>query len=154
VMTWRVGDRSFLVDGSGLLFAEVGDSSANGAASLPAITDGRAASVSLGVGDSLDAVDVDAATRLGSVRPDQIGSVARALRLSVSDEHGFVVWAEPDGWSAIFGFYTPSLRTPGLIPGQVNLLRALLDGREATVAEVILASDTDGTYIERPTPAP
>lgn len=154
VMVWQVGDRSFLVDGSGLLFAELADISTNEAVSLPAITDGRAGSLSLGVGESLDAIDVDAATRLGSVRPDQIGSVARALRLSVSDEHGFVVWAEPDGWSAIFGFYTPSLRTPELIPGQVNLLRTLLDGREATVAEVILASDTDGTYIGRPTPAP
>jgi hypothetical protein len=66
--------------------------------------------------------------------------------------HGFVVHADPDGWTAIFGFYTPSLRTPDLIPGQVNLLKSLLEGREATVDQVILASDTDGTYVARPTP--
>lgn len=153
VMTWRVGERSFLVDAGGLLFAEMGDVSGNEAALLPAIADGRAESQSLAVGDTLDPIDVDAATRLGSVRPDQIGSAARSLTLSVSDRNGFVVRAEPDGWTAIFGFYTPSLRTPDLIPGQVYLLRTLLEGREPAVDEVILASDTDGTYIARPTPA-
>jgi cell division septal protein FtsQ len=153
VMTWRVGERSFLVDGGGMLFAELGDSSTGEAALLPSIADGRAESQSLEVGDTLDPIDVDAATRLGSVRPDQIGSAARSLRISVGDQHGFVIRADPDGWTAIFGFYTPSLRTPDLIPGQVNLLRTLLDGQEAAVDEVILASDTDGTYIARPTPA-
>ena len=56
-------------------------------------------------------------------------------------------------WTAVFGFYTPSLRTTELIPGQVRLLRSLLDGREATVDRVILASDTDGTYIPKRDPA-
>jgi hypothetical protein len=154
VLTWRVGERSFLVDGGGMLFAELGDQATEDATLLPAVADLRAGSLSLEVGAALDPIDIDAATRLGSVRPDQIGSAAGSLRLSVSDEHGFVVHADPDGWTAIFGFYTPSLRTPDLIPGQVNLLRVLLEGREATVAEVILASDTDGTYVARPTPAP
>ncbi len=154
VLTWRVGERSFLVDGGGMLFAELGDQATEDAALLPAVADLRAGSLSLEVGAALDPIDIDAATRLGSVRSDQIGSAAGSLRLSVTDEHGFVVHADPDGWTAIFGFYTPSLRTPDLIPGQVNLLRVLLQGREATVAEVILASDTDGTYVARPTPAP
>lgn len=154
VMTWRVGDRSFLVDGAGMAFAELGDHSTDEASRLPAIADSRTASQSLAVGARLDPIDVDAATRLGSVRPDQVGSAARSLRVTVSDEHGYVVHADPDGWNAIFGFYTPSLRTPDLIPGQVNLLRALLEGREAAVAEVILASETDGTYIPRPTTVP
>jgi len=154
VMTWRVGERSFLVDGSGMLFAELGDRSTDEAALLPAIADLRAESSSLEVGAMVDPIDIDAATRLGSVGPEQIGSAARSLRVTVSDQHGFVVHADPDGWTAIFGFYTPSLRTPDLIPGQVNLLRALLEGREAAVDQVILASDTDGTYVARPTPVP
>jgi cell division septal protein FtsQ len=152
VMTWRVGERSFLVDGSGMLFAELGDRSTDEAALLPAIVDTRAESSSLEVGAALDPIDVDAATRLGSVRPGQLDSAARSLRVTVSHQHGYVVHADPDGWTAIFGFYTPSLRRPDLIPGQVNLLRALLEGREATVDQVILASDTDGTYVARPTP--
>jgi len=153
VMTWRVGDRAFLVDGGGLLFAELGDEPTGDAAGLPAIDDKREESMGLGVGDSLDPIDVDAATRLGSVRPDQIGSVARSLRVSISDQNGFVVRADPGGWTAIFGFYTPSLRTPDIIPGQVYLLGTLLEGRESGVDQLILASDTDGTYIARPTPA-
>ncbi|MEX2010897.1 MAG: FtsQ-type POTRA domain-containing protein [Chloroflexota bacterium] len=152
VMTWRVGERSFLADGSGMLFAELGDRSTEEAALLPAIVDLRAESASLEVGDPLDTIDIDAATRLGSVKPEQIGSAARSLRVTVSDQHGFVVHADPDGWTAIFGFYTPSLRTPDLIPGQVNLLRSLLEDRETAVDQVILASDTDGTFVARPTP--
>ena len=76
------------------------------------------------------------------------------LDVAVTDETGFVVTSNPAGWSAVFGFYTPSLRTPDLIPGQVRLLRSLLDGREAKVDRVILASDTDGTYLPKATPTP
>ena len=65
----------------------------------------------------------------------------------MTDENGFVVETRPKGWSAVFGFYTPSLRTTELIPGQVRLLRSLLVGREPLVDRVILASETDGTYI-------
>ena len=63
--------------------------------------------------------------------PDDVGSAADGLTVAVTDENGFVIRSRPAGWSAIFGFYTPSLRTPELIPGQVRLLRSLLIGREA-----------------------
>jgi hypothetical protein len=72
----------------------------------------------------------------------------------VTDENGYVLNTKPTGWSAVFGFYTPSLRTTELIPGQVRLLRSLLEGREPQVDRVILASDTDGTYVARSTPKP
>jgi hypothetical protein len=36
----------------------------------------------------------------------------------------------------------------------VRLLRSLLIGREPLVERVILASETDGTYVPRPTPEP
>ena len=55
----------------------------------------------------------------------------------------------------MFGFYTPSLRTTELIPGQVRLLRSLLIGREPLLERIILASETDGTYTTRsPAPGP
>ena len=76
------------------------------------------------------------------------------MRLTVSDQNGFVLRTGQDGWIAIFGFYTPTLRTPELIPGQVRLLRSLLIGREPLVERVILASETDGTYIPKATPLP
>ena len=43
-------------------------------------------------------------------------------------------------------------RTPALVPGQVQLLRGLLAGREAEIATVILADERDGTYIPKATP--
>ena len=100
----------------------------------------------------LDAVDLDAATRLASLVPADVGSSAVSLAVVVTDENGFVLDTRPKGWSAVFGFYTPSLRTTELIPGQVRLLRSLLAGREQLVDRVILASETDGTYTPRATP--
>ena len=76
------------------------------------------------------------------------------MAVQVTDPSGFVVRSGGNGWAAVFGFYTPSLRTPELIPGQVRLLRSLLIGREQLVDRVILASETDGTYIPKPTPKP
>jgi hypothetical protein len=60
----------------------------------------------------------------------------------------------PGTWSAVFGFYTPTLRTTELIPGQVRLLRSLLAGRETAVRKVILADDESGTYVPVETPKP
>lgn len=152
LLVWVVADRRYLVDGDGVLFADAdraGDTTA-----LPVMADQRAASASLGLGGRLDAVDLDAATRLGSIRPADVGSAAVSLSVGVTDENGFVLRAPAGGWVAVFGFYTPSLRTPALIPGQVRLLRSLLTGREAQVARVILASDTSGTFIPRPIEKP
>jgi cell division septal protein FtsQ len=153
ILVWGVGERRFLVDRDGVLFAELGPDSQEGA-TLPAMTDARAASAALGVGGRLDPLDLDAATRLGSVKPADVGSTASRLAVSVTDANGFVVTAMPSGWSAVFGFYTPSLRRPDLIAGQVRLLRSLLAGREPAVDRVILASDTSGTFIPRPSPTP
>ena len=60
----------------------------------------------------------------------------------------------PADWAATFGYYTQSLRTTELIPGQVRLLRSLLVGREGLIERIVLASETDGTYIPKPTPKP
>ena len=154
VVIWQVGERRLLAGGDGVLFARLGEVPPAGAADLPVVEDRRAEAISLGVGWRLDPVDFDAATRLAAVRPVDVGSVAPALSVSVTDDMGYVMTTGEGGWTAVFGFYTPSLRTPDLIPGQVRLLRSLLDGREATVERVILASETDGTYIPRATPAP
>lgn len=152
VLVWKVGARRYLADGAGDLFGRLGDDPPAQAADLPVIDDRRAASAGLSVGTRLDPQDVDAATRLASLVPGDVGSAATALQVRVTDENGFVVRADPQGWIAIFGFYTPSLRTTELIPGQVRLLRSLLIGREPLIARVILASATDGTYVPRPTP--
>jgi cell division septal protein FtsQ len=153
ILIWQVGRRRFLADAGGSLFARAPDPLPAGAAALPVVDDRRAASGLLDLGGTLDPVDLDAATRLASLRPADVGSGAVSLAVAVTDENGFVVGTRPEAWSAIFGFYTPSLRTTELIPDQVRLLRSLLAGREARVDRVVLASGTDGTYIARPTPS-
>ena len=122
------------------------------AAALPVIDDTRISSTVLGVGSRLDPVTLDAALRLGSLTPADVGSGARSLVLRVDDENGFTMRTQPGSWTAVFGFYTPTLRTTELVPGQVRLLRSLLAGREDRVERVILADDHSGTYVPLPTP--
>ena len=154
ILVWRIGERRYLVDPDGHLFALAGDHPPASVERLPVVVDERAASAGLSVGSTLGAVDLDAATRLGSLVPGDVGSQGARLETHVTDGSGFVVIGRPSGWRAVFGFYTASLRTPDLIPGQVRLLRSLLIGREPMVDRVILASETDGTYTTRSSPSP
>ena len=153
ILIWQVGERRYLADSDGVLFALLGKETPPGAAGLPVIEDRRAASAGLSVDQTLDTVDLDAATRLASLVPADVGSGAVSLAVTVNDDNGFVLETRPKGWSAVFGFYTPSLRTTELIPGQVRLLRSLLADREHLVERVILASETDGTYTPRASPS-
>lgn len=153
ILDWAVGDVRFLVDRTGVLFA-LAPADGTAAAGLPAITDSRATSAALAVGSRLDPVDLDAATRLGSLVPLDLESSATALVVAVTDANGFVVGTVPRSWIAVFGLYTPSLRTPAIIPGQVRLLRSLLAGREEAIERVILADEDSGTFIPRATTVP
>lgn len=154
VIVWAVGDGRFAVDDGGLLFAEVASDPTAVSSATPIIVDERAASAGVAVRSVLDPVDLDAATRLGSLTPSQVGSHATSLRVHVTDDRGFTISSGRGGWVAVFGFYGRNLRTPALIPGQVQLLNGLLAGREDTVQTVILADDREGTYIVKPTPRP
>jgi hypothetical protein len=154
VMIWAVAGHRFAVDETGFLFADVGDGPPPGIAGLPVVTDERVDSAAFAIGSSLDPVDSDAATRIASITPEQIGSHAATLRVIVTDERGFTMTTGPKGWLAVFGKYGRSQRTPALVPGQAQLLAELLKGREDTIDTVILADDRDGTYIPKPTPKP
>jgi len=153
VLAWQVQDRRFIADAEGVIFADVDTTSA-----LPpgvaVVDDRRQGSISLlAIGGRLDAVDLDVATRLGSLTPADVGSAATQLQVAATDDEGFIV-TTPGGWTAVFGFYSPATRPTDIVPGQVRLLRSLLDGREDTVRRIILASETDGTYVPRATPRP
>jgi POTRA domain, FtsQ-type len=149
VLAWQVGAVEYLVDRDGTLFAAV-DASVVAAAKLPIVIDDRVASpLVLAVGSRLDAVDLDVATRLAALTPADVGSVAAGLQVHVSDDVGYVLGSGAGSWTAVFGFYSPALRSTDLIPGQVRLLRSLLAGRESTVARVILADDRNGTYVPK-----
>ena len=77
------------------------------------------------------------------------------LELSVRDDDGFVMTAQPQGWQAIFGNYTPNLRPTDLIPSQVQCLASLLRPSEADVGTVYLAplDGRCGTYLPAGTPS-
>ena len=151
ILAWEVGNRRYIADATGTIFAEVDDEAAlpDGVA---VVFDQRLASVgSFAIGGHIPPVDLDVATRLGSIGTGDIGSTASELRLAVTDVDGYVV-STPRGWNAVFGFYSPATRPTDMIPGQVRLLKSLLAGREAEVRRIILASATSGTYIPRSTP--
>ena len=154
IVVWAAAGHRFVVDDGGILFADAGKTPPPAIAALPVVADDRRAAATLAIRSVLDPVDLDAATRLGSLTPGKIGSSAAKLTVRITDERGFTVSSGPKGWLAVFGFYGSSQRTPALITGQVQLLQSLLAGREAEVATVILADDHDGTFIARPTPKP
>ena len=101
---------------------------------------------------SIDGVNRRAAVRAATREPNKVPRTLQVV--SVSDVNGFTVRSQPASWQAVFGFYTPTLRTPALVPGQVRLLRSLLIGREPLVDRIILASETDGTFTTKPSPSP
>jgi hypothetical protein len=153
VLAWQVGATRFIADREGTIFATLDDK-----AKLPAgvglVDDRRTGGVlPLTIGSRLDAVELDVATRLGSLTPGDVGSNATRLRVAITDLDGFVV-STAGGWTAVFGLYSPATRSTEMIPGQVRLLRSLLAGREATLSRIILASATDGTYVPKATPKP
>jgi len=156
VLAWHVGERRLLIDVEGIVVTEELIDGPH-AQTLPIVDDRRFLSVVLRPGHRIDAVDLDVATRLGSLVPADLGSAATGLTVTVDEGQGWVVRPVPRGWVAVFGFYGRQVREADLIAGQVRLLRSFLSGREATVGRVILASETDGTFTERspgPSPAP
>jgi POTRA domain, FtsQ-type len=150
IILWVTSTGRYLVDSDGLLFAGADASPPGALTGLKVIADKRASSAGLLIGASLDPVDLDAATRLGSLSPADVGSTAASLSLSIDDDHGFVMTSGPGGWTATFGFYTPSLLPPDRIPEQVRTLSSVFAGfGEGTIATVILAGDQSGTFTRR-----
>jgi hypothetical protein len=145
---------TYLVDVAGAVLAQV-DPAAAEQLGLPVIHDERrtlAADVS--VGGELDPIDLAAILQLGAVTPETIASSAAALGLSIDDENGFVLAAQPSGWQAIFGMYTPTLRPPDLIPRQVQCLRSLIGDGEQDLARIYLSpmDERCGTFLESQPP--
>ena len=133
------------------------DATAAASPSLPLIDDRRAASAGLSRRAARSpAIDLDAATRLASLVPGrrrQRG--ATAWTSSVNDANGFILRGatRPTGRRSSATTRRACAR-PSSSPGQVRLLRSLLLGREGLIERIVLASETDGTYIPKPTPKP
>ncbi|MEA2677342.1 MAG: cell division protein FtsQ [Chloroflexota bacterium] len=146
------GGATYLLDGDGVVL-ELRAANAPPLPELPLIDDRR---VELGIpfeiGVRIDPIEAAAMLQIGALTPALIGSAATTIAFSADDTDGFVVSAEPYGWRAVFGFYTPTLRPPSLIAQQVECLRNLLANGEAGIATIYLAPQGDrcGTYLPRP----
>jgi len=166
ILAWRAGAALLLVDGDGKVIADAGlaDATATAravAAGLPVVDDRRvpvtpAAGVGAEaqplpvVGGQLGPIELDVATRLLALRPADVGSSAAGLQLRLDDEAGWTISPTVDRpWTAVFGFYSPTLRPADLVPQQVRLLRSLLAGREAKLLRIVLADGAHGTYTTR-----
>ena len=149
ILIWAIGrPRASWSTRTGLLFAPAGDESAGAIADLPVIDDAR----------------VDRERAVGRLRPrpdrprrrdpPRLASRRRTSAArpppwtsTVDDTAGFVVSTGQDGWIATFGIYTPTLRPPSMVPGQVRLLRSILiEHGEANLARIDLAKTTAGTF--------
>ena len=152
LLRWQIGDRIYAVSESGELLGETASldlapSAAAALAAAPLLYDDRTPSPLPTVGQ-LTATELDVATRLASLTPEDLGTAATTLTLRLLSDFGFVVEATGPSieWSAVFGIYSVTIRPTSMVPGQVRLLRSLLAGRETRIGWVILADDQAGTY--------
>ncbi|MDA8238664.1 MAG: FtsQ-type POTRA domain-containing protein [Chloroflexi bacterium] len=155
VLAWRRGRSLWLVDRDGRVLADAAAPGAPAAATaadgLPVVEDRRASGVGQAIGEQVDPLDLDVATRLLSLTPADVGSSAPALVVAVDDRDGWTVAPDvANPWVAVFGFYGPQVRQPAMIPEQVRSLRSLLAGREARMLRVVLAGEREGTFTEKP----
>jgi len=163
ILAWRTGSSLLLVDRDGLVIADAGSADVSPAAralaaGLPTVDDRRAPAAQggdvasevgpiLAVGGRVGPMELDVATRLLSLRPADVGSAAGALAVRLDDQDGWTVRPASDRpWTAIFGFYSATLRPADLIPEQARLLRSLMAGREAQLLRIVLADGAHGTY--------
>lgn len=155
ILAWRTVDRTLLIDRDGRVLLDAEDPGATdaaraAAATLPTVDDRRVGLVVPGPGATIDALELDVATRLLSLRPADVGSGAAGLVVAVDDADGWIVQPSVDDpWTAVFGLYTVELRRPDLVPGQVRLLRSLLSGQERKILRIVLADAENGTFLFR-----
>lgn len=155
VMVVQRDGSGFLVDHEGVVLDALAMGQAP-AVALPEIDDQRTGALApaLVVGQTLYEIDLAAMLQLGALTPAAIGSAAISLSVSVDNGDGYVVSAQPAGWRAVFGHYTPNLRPPDIVGRQIQCLVSLLAEGEAEIALIYLAplDDRCGTYEPRQGP--
>lgn len=145
---------AFIIDVDGFVLDELPQTEATDLG-LPVVNDVREQfAPELVVGGRLDAVSLDATLRLAAITPALIGTAYETLSVTVDDADGYVLSAEPDGWRAVFGHYTPNLRPVDQIDRQVQCLRARVEAGEQGIAVIYLATldDRCGTFLPEGTP--
>jgi hypothetical protein len=117
-------------------------------AALPLVEDGRMPPEPPTVGTYLPASDLAVMRQLLALTPELLGSLAQDLHLRVDAADGYVLESRDRGWRALFGYYTPTLQPPEVIPRQVQCLQWLLASEERKLETVRLAlsDETCGTF--------
>jgi hypothetical protein len=115
---------------------------------LPTVFDRRSADTGLGLGGTIDPINLDAGYRIAGLTPADVGSRAPGLAVVLDDAYGFTVSSVPLAWVAEFGFYAPTVRQVTVIPGQVRDLRLLLiKYGDDHVAWVWLVADVAANHV-------
>lgn len=146
---------AFVVDVEGFILDDLPVAEAT-SLGLPVVSDLRDEfAPDVEVGGRLDEISLEADLRLAAITPEMIGTGYDHFLVVADDTDGYVVTAEPDGWRAVFGHYTPNLRPIDIIDRQVQCLRARVAAGEADVAVIYLAplDERCGTFLPRTTPA-
>ena len=96
-----------------------------------------------------EAIDLDA-LREGTVLVGYpiLPLVRQLAALCEGEAGGYVLESKDRSWRALFGYYTPTLQPPEVIPRQVQCLRWLLASEERKLETVRLAlsEETCGTF--------
>jgi len=145
---------AFVVDVDGFILDELPILEAT-SLGLPVVSDLREQfAPDVEVGGRLDEVSRDADLRLAAITPELIGTGYDHFLVVADDTDGYVVIAEPGGWRAVFGHYTPNLRPVDIIDRQVQCLRARVAAGETEIAVIYLAplDERCGTFLPRTTP--
>lgn len=151
--TWLTPAARLILAGDGTVIASLtrGEALPDDLAGLPAVEDGRAASVQMVVGSRVPAVELAAAQRLLALDPRQLGSRNRGFGVVVDEEYGFILDASSPAWRAALGFYQAA---PGeteataiaRLEAQVTALRTLFAERAETAVGWVDARNPGKVY--------
>jgi hypothetical protein len=158
VFVLRTRANEMLVDEAGFVLADASSASDEALVQLPLVDDQRTdfePTPDLTVGGQVDEISLAADLKLAAITPSMLGTIYDRLSLTIDDTDGYVLWADPNGWRAIFGHYTPTLRPVDLIDRQVECLRSRVAAGETDIDTIYLAplDDRCGTFLPRSTPA-
>ena len=157
ILVWETAEGGFLVDEAGVLFARRGVRARRCPRCRSCATT-AARSTGSRVGAQLAASDLEAVRRLAALTPELPGQRRDEPRGARRRRRGLHPGRRAQGWHAVFGFYTPTLRPPTLIARQAQCLASLIAAGEARLATIYLAPGGDrcGTFTAQPakTPAP
>jgi len=138
-LIWQTSTIRLLVAGDGVVFGDVALATPlpSDLAKLPIVDDRRAVALDIFVGDRIPDTERTIALRLAAIDPIALGSTAKALRVRLDDQCGYVISPRSGaGWSAAIGL-------SGMDPNTAAMT-ASIDARVAAVRTLFAAHPERG----------